>query len=304
MSSLDAIVVEVSDKDFKARVFGDEDTSVGGHRTNVKVDLKASQELLEFAGIKEGKKQKAWGGGYGEYQHNRFLYLKQLAKGELVKVMKPEKSDDLAIVLPDGWTPSSTPVPSSPAPNSTAPSSAPAPVPAVQGEFQSLSPIQLLQGLLKLKECKWLWGQAMEAIKDVAPDISPDQTAASATTLFIEITPWKIRQDGGALSLPKGMREPMTPKSLYKMMQSEVANSGSLERSPQMQTAAVAVLSKLFTEKERHRFTKRMFGVESTKELSGGQLSAVITWTGADIKTGWKPTLTAVVEAGLMKEVL
>jgi hypothetical protein len=152
--------------------------------------------------------------------------------------------------------------------------------------------------LLKLQDAEWLLRECVVTAERVMPEeTSADELADAAQTLFIEAAPWKIQKESfnpedAGLALPK-----------YRWLTNQAGEHPPLVTKPQVK-AAVIGLGKLFTEDERKAFLKRMFGVDSTNDLNGHQAGAIIDWVGATEKNGWRPSLVAVVEAGLVREVL
>lgn len=174
-----------------------------------------------------------------------------------------------------------------------------------QGGYEPLTPKQRLMALLELDDARWLWQQAHDLVNETLKGhgISEDQLASIATTWFLNSPPWVLRRNG-LDPADVGERMPRLPGEVYQWLHKDDESDTGEPITEGQLTAMNSVLSKLFNDGERKAFIERMFRVDSSKKLTRGQAGAVIDWAGANEKNGWRPTKSAQVEAGLIKEVL
>lgn len=307
-----AIVTEASDKIWQSDVkYRKNDGDPGGSRTKIRATLDVSDDVAAFLGLSETENLPVWAGGWGEPADRAFKYLRSLRTGDEVQLQtytKKDGSTDFNVNVPDGWTPETAAQEASAPPaqnkepvNQNARAVVYEDIGAQYAGAAPLTPEQRLHCLVKLSDAEWALKEAIEAAARVLPDgTSGDQVARTATSLLIETAIWDVRKVRFSAQA-NDMRNPYTPAQLYMKFKNV---DGTTKPSPDQVKYAVASMGKIFNEDERHAFLGRMFGVESTNDLSAEQLSMIIDWVGATEKNGYRPSLEARVEAGLIKEVL
>lgn len=307
---LEAIVLYESDRDHKSEY--------GGTRTSVKVKLQASDQILEFLDIpKDQVERKVFGGGEGERGEREYLYIKSLAKGEIIQVntytKKKTGETDVGFMVPEDWQPSNQ----SPPPATEAPEETREPVEekklavkAVNGDgvmagykgYHPLTPIEKLVAASMLRDCETIFSGALNRavllLADI--DVSMEKVVELATTLYISVEPWKVRKEAKIADLESlGLsRVPEEPETIKRWLTKGAERKKGIKKNDAMVKFALIGMDKLFpSDAQRHAFMNWVYGKESTKDLTGAQLSTIIDWIGAKEENDYTPNLAAVAES-------
>jgi len=92
---------------------------------------------------------------------------------------------------------------------------------------------------------------------------------------------------------------PLAPKALRRVMLKKAEDGFDGPASDgQIKFAASSLKKVVGNDEDRYKLLDFFFNKESTKDLSGGQASALIDWVGAKKENEWKPNLFSVQEAG------